>query len=221
MTIKEARTKTNRPAEEIAKLLGFPLKTWLAWEEGERKPPQYIEQLILERLEKMNKSWFAAGKIDALWEWNNPYFILRGLCFGCRSKIRIYLGEIWGRFQKSVAFWGIKNLEGWHLSYHFKLFNIIIIFRKFIGFIHCFSCVFLFPLAFLLQDIFLFRKTNPYTVWMSVLSSLISQKVTAVWSLPQISPTWILIFLQSSKTAPKERPYPIFVASEQRLDVSG
>ena len=42
MTIKEARTKTNRPAEEIAKLLGFPLKTWLAWEEGERKPPQYI-----------------------------------------------------------------------------------------------------------------------------------------------------------------------------------
>jgi hypothetical protein len=28
----------------------------LAWEEGERKPPQYIEQLILERLEKMNKS---------------------------------------------------------------------------------------------------------------------------------------------------------------------
>ena len=36
--------------------LGFPLKTWLAWEEGERKPPQYIEQLILERLEKMNKS---------------------------------------------------------------------------------------------------------------------------------------------------------------------
>ena len=56
MTIKEARTKTNRPAEEIAKLLGFPLKTWLAWEEGERKPPQYIEQLILERLEKTNKS---------------------------------------------------------------------------------------------------------------------------------------------------------------------
>ena len=59
MTIKEARTKTNRPAEEIAKLLGFPLKTWLAWEEGERKPPQYIEQLILERLEKINKSGFA------------------------------------------------------------------------------------------------------------------------------------------------------------------
>ena len=56
MTIKEARTKTNRPAEEIANLLGFPLQTWWAWEEGERKPPPYIEQLILERLEKMNKS---------------------------------------------------------------------------------------------------------------------------------------------------------------------
>ena len=56
MTIKEAREKTNRPAEEIAKLLGFPLKTWLAWEEDERKPPKYIEQLILERLDSLNSS---------------------------------------------------------------------------------------------------------------------------------------------------------------------
>ena len=40
MTIKEARIKTNRPAKEIAKLLGFPLKTWLAWE---RRRPQGIK----------------------------------------------------------------------------------------------------------------------------------------------------------------------------------
>lgn len=53
MTIKEARIKTERSAEEVSKLLGFPLKTWLAWEEKEKNPPKYIEQLILERLETM------------------------------------------------------------------------------------------------------------------------------------------------------------------------
>ena len=41
MTIKEARIKTKRSPEEVAKLLGFPLKTWL------------IEKLILERLQTM------------------------------------------------------------------------------------------------------------------------------------------------------------------------
>ncbi len=56
MTIKDARTQTNLSAEEVAKLLGFPLKTWLAWEEEERKPPKYIEQLILQRLEDLKKS---------------------------------------------------------------------------------------------------------------------------------------------------------------------
>ena len=53
MTIKEARIKTKRSPEEVAKLLGFPLKTWLAWEEEEKKPPKYIEKLILERLQTM------------------------------------------------------------------------------------------------------------------------------------------------------------------------
>lgn len=56
MTIKESRIKTQLTAEETAKLLGFPLKTWLAWEEEERRPPKYIEQLILERLESLSKS---------------------------------------------------------------------------------------------------------------------------------------------------------------------
>ena len=41
MTIKEARIKTKCSPEEVAKLLGFPLKTWLAWEE-EKKSPQNI-----------------------------------------------------------------------------------------------------------------------------------------------------------------------------------
>ncbi|MDO5305386.1 MAG: hypothetical protein Q4E87_07420, partial [bacterium] len=55
MTIKESRINTKLSAEETARLLGFPLKTWLAWEEGERKPPKYIEQLILQRLNSMSE----------------------------------------------------------------------------------------------------------------------------------------------------------------------
>ena len=46
------------------------------------------------------------------------------------------LRKIWGRLQTVVSFWGIEMLEDWHLSYHFKLFGIIIIFGRFLGFIH-------------------------------------------------------------------------------------
>ena len=37
------------------------------------------------------------------------------------------LRKIWGRLQTVVTFWGIEMLEDWHLSYHFKLFDIITI----------------------------------------------------------------------------------------------
>ena len=46
------------------------------------------------------------------------------------------LRKIWGRLQTVVTFWGIEMLEDWHLSYHFKLFDIITIFGRFLGVIH-------------------------------------------------------------------------------------
>ena len=46
------------------------------------------------------------------------------------------LRKIWGRLQTVVAFWKIEILEDWHLSYHFKSFDIITIFGRFPGFIH-------------------------------------------------------------------------------------
>ena len=46
------------------------------------------------------------------------------------------LRKIWGRLQTVVTFWGIEILEDWHLSYHFKSFDIITIFGKFLGFSH-------------------------------------------------------------------------------------
>ena len=46
------------------------------------------------------------------------------------------LRKIWGRLQTVVTFWGIEMLEDWHLSYHFKLFDIITIFGRSLGFSH-------------------------------------------------------------------------------------
>ena len=46
------------------------------------------------------------------------------------------LRKIWGRLQTVVTFWGIEILEDWHLSYHFKLFDIITIFGRSLGFSH-------------------------------------------------------------------------------------
>ena len=69
------------------------------------------------------------------------------------------LRKIWGRLQTVVTFWGIEILEDWHLSYHFKLFDIITIFGRFPNFIHS-PYNFLFSLAFLPQITLFFQKIN-------------------------------------------------------------
>ena len=69
------------------------------------------------------------------------------------------LRKIWGRLQTVVTFWGIEIREDWHLSYHFKLFDIITIFGRFPNFIHS-PYNFLFSLAFLPQITLFFQKIN-------------------------------------------------------------
>ena len=53
------------------------------------------------------------------------------------------LRKIWGRLQTVVIFWGIEMLEDWHLSYHFKLFDIITI--RLWHWFKCQSCRISFP----------------------------------------------------------------------------
>lgn len=53
MTIKEKRIATGLPVETAAKLLGFPVKLMKDWEEEVRRPPAYIEQRILQELDRI------------------------------------------------------------------------------------------------------------------------------------------------------------------------
>ena len=70
------------------------------------------------------------------------------------------LRKIWGGLQEVVIFWGIEILEDWHLSYHFKSFDIITIFGKFLGFSHSPYNFFAFFRACLPQITLFFQKIN-------------------------------------------------------------
>lgn len=55
MTIKEARTKAGMTQKEVSDLLGIPLRTIENWETGQRKCPDYVERLIVEKLLSLKK----------------------------------------------------------------------------------------------------------------------------------------------------------------------
>lgn len=46
MNIKEIRTKTNLSAQKFGDKYGIPLRTIQDWERGERKPPEYVVDLL-------------------------------------------------------------------------------------------------------------------------------------------------------------------------------
>ena len=50
MTIKEARKKAGLTIKAASDLIGVPYRTWQDWEAGLRKPPEYVERLIIEKL---------------------------------------------------------------------------------------------------------------------------------------------------------------------------
>jgi DNA-binding XRE family transcriptional regulator len=55
MNLKEVREQTGLTLAEAAKFAGFPVKTWEAWENGERPVPPYMEHLIIEKLNQFQK----------------------------------------------------------------------------------------------------------------------------------------------------------------------
>ena len=52
MNIKEIRSRTNLSAQKFGDKFGIPLRTIQDWERGERKPPEYVVDL-LDRAVKM------------------------------------------------------------------------------------------------------------------------------------------------------------------------
>lgn len=55
MTIKEARTKVGLTQQAMSDLLKIPKRTIEDWETSKRTPPEYVESLIIEKLEKVEK----------------------------------------------------------------------------------------------------------------------------------------------------------------------
>ena len=50
MTIKEARQAAGLSQAKMSKLFEIPTRTIENWESGTRKPPVYVEKLIIEKL---------------------------------------------------------------------------------------------------------------------------------------------------------------------------
>lgn len=53
MTIKEARKQAGLTQAEMSKELGIPIRTISNWESGSRKCINYVEHLIIEKLQSM------------------------------------------------------------------------------------------------------------------------------------------------------------------------
>lgn len=53
MTIKEARHLSGLSQIEMAKVLEIPRRTIEEWEANRRKPPIYVEKLVVEKLLKI------------------------------------------------------------------------------------------------------------------------------------------------------------------------
>lgn len=54
MTIKELRQQTRLSQSAFAKYFEIPLRTVQDWEQGKRKPPEYLVKLMQFKLEKEN-----------------------------------------------------------------------------------------------------------------------------------------------------------------------
>ena len=55
MNIKEARQAAGLSQAKMSKLFDIPTRTIENWESGTRKPPAYVEKLIVEKLMQMSE----------------------------------------------------------------------------------------------------------------------------------------------------------------------
>lgn len=55
MTIKEARLNAGLTQAQMSYLLEIPKRTIGDWETGTRKPPAYVEKLVIRELERIAK----------------------------------------------------------------------------------------------------------------------------------------------------------------------
>lgn len=53
--IRSARLAAGLSQKEMSELLRIPKNTITGWEQGRRTPPEYVERLIIEKLNSMKK----------------------------------------------------------------------------------------------------------------------------------------------------------------------
>ena len=66
MTIREARKALGMTQQELAECLQIPKRTIANWESGDRNPPEYVERLVVEKLQSMKKNQTNADRIRAM-----------------------------------------------------------------------------------------------------------------------------------------------------------
>lgn len=53
--IREVRQKKGLQIKEIADMLSAPYRTIQDWDSGARKPPEWIEKIVIEKIKKYKK----------------------------------------------------------------------------------------------------------------------------------------------------------------------
>lgn len=54
--IKESRVAAGLTQQDLSDLLGIPKRTIEDWERGVRQPPDYVERLIVDKIEQLPKA---------------------------------------------------------------------------------------------------------------------------------------------------------------------
>jgi DNA-binding transcriptional regulator YiaG len=55
LTIKEARLSAGLTQQRMSEIFEIPKRTIENWEAGTRKPPAYVEKLVIRELERISK----------------------------------------------------------------------------------------------------------------------------------------------------------------------
>lgn len=64
--IREARKKHGLTQGQLAALTGIPFRTIQNWEGGQRKCPEYVERMLLDKLESPNYKAILTGILATL-----------------------------------------------------------------------------------------------------------------------------------------------------------
>lgn len=62
MKIKEVRLRLGLSAADVTRIIGVPRRTLQDWEAGKRTPPEYVERLIIEKLENTDLESYRADR---------------------------------------------------------------------------------------------------------------------------------------------------------------